>query len=200
MTDKTPSDEELHEPLNDSIDETQKGSSPEESGLRARLRKLADAMQHRAPAKADLTKDRTRSLALLIGATVAAVLLFLGVLSNPGRSRMQEMATRTEPNLGRPNTGNQSVSAQGSVTPLLNADVQSNNISSDQLSPADIRGTSRSSESDDCNPSDAEIPFDNILDRVTGSDPSVTDYILESPAKCPNCLRPILEKTLIGPR
>ena len=24
-----------------------------------------------------------------------------------------------------------------------------------------------------CNPNDAEIPFDNILDRVTGSDPSV---------------------------
>ena len=34
-----------------------------------------------------------------------------------------------------------------------------------------------------CNPDGAEIPFDNILDRVTGSDPSVTDYILESPAK-----------------
>jgi len=28
-------------------------------------------------------------------------------------------------------------------------------------------------------------PF--IAIRVTGSDPSVTDYILESPAKCPNC-------------
>jgi hypothetical protein len=28
-----------------------------------------------------------------------------------------------------------------------------------------------------CNP-DAEIPFDNILDRVTGCNPSVTDYIL----------------------
>jgi hypothetical protein len=31
-----------------------------------------------------------------------------------------------------------------------------------------------------CNPDGAEIPFDNILDRVTGSDPSsdpsVTDY------------------------
>jgi hypothetical protein len=62
---------------------------------------------------------------------------------------MQEMATRTEPNLGRPNTRNQSASAQGSVTPLLNADVQSNNLSSDQLSPADIRGTSRSSEAAD---------------------------------------------------
>jgi hypothetical protein len=26
-----------------------------------------------------------------------------------------------------------------------------------------------------CNEEGAEIPFDNILDRVTGSDPSVTD-------------------------
>ena len=50
-----------------------------------------------------------------------------------------------------------------------------------------------------CNPEDAEIPFDNILDRVTGSDPSVTDYVLEQPAKRPNCRREILEKTLIEP-
>jgi uncharacterized protein with PIN domain len=49
-----------------------------------------------------------------------------------------------------------------------------------------------------CNLDGAEIPFDNILDRVTGSDPSVTDYILEQ-AKCPNCRREILEKTLIEP-
>jgi uncharacterized protein with PIN domain len=49
-----------------------------------------------------------------------------------------------------------------------------------------------------CNP-EAEIPLDNILDRVTASDPSVTDYILESPAKCPNCRREIWEKTLIEP-
>src|SRR5262249_17927668 len=50
-----------------------------------------------------------------------------------------------------------------------------------------------------CNPLGAEIPFDNILDRVTGSDPSVTDYILEEAAKCPNCRREILEKTLVEP-
>jgi hypothetical protein len=50
-----------------------------------------------------------------------------------------------------------------------------------------------------CNPDGAEIPFDNILDRVTGSDPSVTDYVLELPAKRPNCRRDILEKTLIEP-
>jgi uncharacterized protein with PIN domain len=48
-----------------------------------------------------------------------------------------------------------------------------------------------------CNREGAEIPFDNILDRITGSDPSVTDYILEVPAKCPNCRREIFEKTLV---
>jgi hypothetical protein len=37
------------------------------------------------------------------------------------------------------------------------------------------------------------------VDRVTGSDPSVTDYVLEQPAKCPNCQREILEKTLVEP-
>ena len=50
-----------------------------------------------------------------------------------------------------------------------------------------------------CNPDGAEIPFDNILDRVTASDPSVTDYVLELPAKCPNCRRVALEKTLVEP-
>ena len=37
-----------------------------------------------------------------------------------------------------------------------------------------------------CNP-DSEIPFDWMLDRVTGNLGSTTDYILESQAKCPNC-------------
>ena len=48
-----------------------------------------------------------------------------------------------------------------------------------------------------CHPDDADIPFDWILDHVTGSDPSVTDYVLEQSAKCPNCRREILEKTLV---
>src|SRR5215471_18435793 len=50
-----------------------------------------------------------------------------------------------------------------------------------------------------CNEEGAEIPFDIILDRVTGSDPTVTDYILEEPAKCPHCRREIFDKTLIEP-
>jgi hypothetical protein len=46
---------------------------------------------------------------------------------------------------------------------------------------------------------DAEIPFDWILDRVTGRDSEVTDYILEQPAKCPSCRWQILEKTPVEP-
>jgi hypothetical protein len=44
----------------------------------------------------------------------------------------------------------------------------------------------------------AEIPLDAVLDRVTGSDPIVTDYIVEAAAKCPNSRREILEKTLVA--
>jgi len=49
-----------------------------------------------------------------------------------------------------------------------------------------------------CNPLDAELPFKYVLDRVTGHDPEVTDYIMvECAAKCPRCMREIAEKTLV---
>jgi hypothetical protein len=66
---------------------------------------------------------------------------------------------------------------------------------------ATLREAERLIEScEHCNPEGAEIPFDVILDRVTGSDPSLTDYILEQPAKCPRCFREIAEKTWWSPR
>ena len=51
-----------------------------------------------------------------------------------------------------------------------------------------------------CNPEGAEISFDRVLDHMTGADPSVTDYLLERPAGCPNCRRDIWEKTFVEPR
>ena len=46
------------------------------------------------------------------------------------------------------------------------------------IEPATLREAERLIEScESCNPEGAEILFDYILDRVTGSDPSVTDYI-----------------------
>ena len=65
---------------------------------------------------------------------------------------------------------------------------------------ATLRQAERLIEScEHCNEEGAKIPFDNVLDGVTGSDPSVTDYILEEPAKYPNCRRDVLEKTLVEP-
>ena len=49
-----------------------------------------------------------------------------------------------------------------------------------------------------CNPEVAEIPFDAILDHVTGSDASLTDYILERPAKFPYCRRDVVGEDIRG--
>ena len=48
-----------------------------------------------------------------------------------------------------------------------------------------------------CSPRYARIPFDTVLDSVTGNDPAVTDYIVSEPARCPRCKGLILEKTLV---
>jgi hypothetical protein len=48
-----------------------------------------------------------------------------------------------------------------------------------------------------CSPRYAETSFDRVLDRITGNDPALTDYIFESLAMCPHCKRQINEKTLV---
>jgi hypothetical protein len=52
------------------------------------------------------------------------------------------------------------------------------------------------SSCESCN-QDAELPFDWILDDVTGRDGSTTDYLLTEPARCPRCGSSIMEKTLV---
>ena len=43
----------------------------------------------------------------------------------------------------------------------------------------------------------AELPFDWILDEITGRDGSTTDYFLTEPARCPRCGSTVMEKTLV---
>jgi len=47
-----------------------------------------------------------------------------------------------------------------------------------------------------CN-QDAELPFDWILDEVTGRDGSTTDYFLTETVRCPRCGSNVAEKTLV---
>jgi len=46
---------------------------------------------------------------------------------------------------------------------------------------------------------DAELPFDWVLDQITGCDGSTTDYFLTQPARCPRCGCSVIEKTLVEP-
>jgi hypothetical protein len=48
-----------------------------------------------------------------------------------------------------------------------------------------------------CNVDEAEIPFDEILDRMTDRAGENTEYVLLRPAVCPNCHGSITEKTLV---
>jgi hypothetical protein len=51
-----------------------------------------------------------------------------------------------------------------------------------------------------CHGDDADIPFDWILDKVTGRSGATTDYILTEPVRCPTCKHAIRDKTLIEPK
>jgi hypothetical protein len=46
---------------------------------------------------------------------------------------------------------------------------------------------SQISSCEDCASQLAEVPFDYVLDSLTGCDPETTDYILPEPALCPKC-------------
>jgi len=48
-----------------------------------------------------------------------------------------------------------------------------------------------------CEPERAEFGFDQILDNITGCDPTVTEYVICRPALCSRCHHEVMEKTLI---
>jgi hypothetical protein len=43
----------------------------------------------------------------------------------------------------------------------------------------------------------AAIPFDYLLDALTGCDPRLTEYLMSRIAQCPRCGGEINEKTLV---
>ena len=48
-----------------------------------------------------------------------------------------------------------------------------------------------------CEPERAEFSFDQILDSLTGCDPTVTEYVICHPARCSRCQHEVMEKTLV---
>ena len=44
----------------------------------------------------------------------------------------------------------------------------------------------------------AIIPFDYVLDALTGCEPHLTEYLMYRVAQCPSCAAQINEKTLVA--
>ena len=134
--------------------ERNQNDSESEPGLRDRIHKfIASVLEKKPPTKQQLSKDRTRSLTLLIGGIVGAILLFIGIFSTPPMPVARETRGHAGPNLGKPASGERNTTvAPRSVTPLLNADVRSDDSNGTEVSPADIQSTSQKSvQADDVN-------------------------------------------------
>jgi hypothetical protein len=120
-------------------------------------------------------------MALLIGGTVGAVLLFIGVFSTPTRPPAEQSSHRPTPNLGNRTSSSSPPASRSSVTPLLNADVAADGVNADQLSPADIQGTSRGAFGQKVSPS----PEASIKARIRAV-PTPPVRNLDRPASYPN--------------
>ena len=107
----------------------------------------------------DPRQDRTRALVLLIGGIVGSVLLFFGVFSTPPTRPSQAQRNGMQPNLGRKEASTPSRLA--SATPLLSAQMQTDESGQDRLSAADIQNTSQRNVASD------QPDSEGVLQRAT---------------------------------
>ena len=112
-----------------------------------RFRALLDSTQRSqnpVASRRELGRDKSKSLFVLVGASVALLLLFFGVFSSPKNRGPLPGETARGPSLGRkvPTVQEQNDPAK-TVTPLLSADVNRGDIGSgSQVTPEEVGGTS----------------------------------------------------------
>ena len=100
---RKPGDDESAGVSKQEISEASQTAGSASRGLLDRLRNMFTVAPHvPSTSMRDGSKDRTRSVLFLIGGSVGAVLLFIGVFSTPPRPTLQETRSQAGPNLGRP--------------------------------------------------------------------------------------------------
>lgn len=135
-------------PENDSPEKaatTEGSASPDAFQTLRNLLEKARHNQQGTPSRRELSRDKSKSFLLLAGATIALLLIFLGVFSSPKtRAPLPGETGRGAPSLGRRTTpGQEQKDAAKTVTPMLNADVREGDIGSgSQVTPQDVGGTS----------------------------------------------------------
>ena len=135
-------------PEDDSREKAAATEEPVSPGAFQALRTLLEKArrnQQDAPSRRELGRDKSKSFLLLAGATIALLLIFLGVFSTPKtHAPLPGETARGAPSLGRKATPAQEQNdAAKTLTPILNADVHAgDNSSGSQVTPQDVGGTS----------------------------------------------------------
>lgn len=135
----------------DEQDSQRSGANAEETsapGTFQAIRTLLDHARHsRRPvaSRRELSRDKSKSLVLLVGVSVALLLIFFGVFStSKSRVPLPGETARGMPSLGRKVTpGQEQNDPAKAVTPMLSADVRdADNAPGSQVTPQDVGGTS----------------------------------------------------------
>jgi hypothetical protein len=154
------------------------------------LRALLDkARQNQKPvaSRRELSRDKSKSLFLLVGVSVALLLVFFGLFSNPKGRTLLPGNRRGAPNLGRKITpGQDQNDAAKSVTPVLSADLrQGQSGTTSEVTPEEVGRTSphygelQQSPSGSAIPQEKPVPGTSrnpgryALKQIDFSDPAV---------------------------
>jgi hypothetical protein len=144
-------------------------------GWRGLLRQALDKTRQEQPAtnRRELGRDRTRTLFILVAAVITVLLFFLGVFSSPNRNKGRAIGRPGVPDLGKRITpGQQAASADGSVTPLLNAqNGNSENQDRDSVTAEEVGRTAHPSRPRTSSTTAPKNPGPYALGRIDFSDP-----------------------------
>lgn len=132
-------------------DAQKRGAKPEETATPSTLQTLralvdrARRGQQPLTSRRELSRDKSKSLFLLVGVGVAMVLVFFGIFSSPkSRVPLSGETARGNPSLGRKATpGQEQNDPARTLTPMLSADIRDpDGASGSQVTPQDVSGTS----------------------------------------------------------
>jgi hypothetical protein len=136
--------EVLEEPCKPEASEASKRGIVWREILRQAFEKARQAQQP-VSTRRDLSKDKSKSLLVLVGAAALMLLVFLAIFSAPQKPKKIDTGRRPgTPDLGRRSTPGEESTLQGSVTPMLNADVSGGQpLNSADVTPEDVNRTAR---------------------------------------------------------
>jgi hypothetical protein len=167
------------------------------------LRALLDKVrQNQKPvaSRRELSRDKSKSLFLLVGVSVALLLVFFGLFSSPKGGTADSGKLRGAPNLGRKVTPGQGQNDPAKAsTPILSADLrQSQTGISSEVTPEEVGRTSPHYEQFDQSPTatgaapakptagKAKSPDKYALRQIDFSDPAAQAANIPNPPRLPS--------------